>query len=216
MKKLTATLFAIAFICSISFAQNKISNQSSQTISDKGTWELTPNIGFNFASLQANSYQQTASKVGLNIGASIEYYISDRWSFKGRLAFDQKGWGNGFIVPDNGPSYTTDFTLNYVTTTLLASYHFAKKRNWYLHFGPYFANLISASESAGGMDVKDAFSSGDIGLDAGIGVRLPISEKAKIIIEYDGQSGFGNVFKSGTNATTLRGSFNFGVNLKFN
>jgi len=60
---------------------------------------------------------------------------------------------------------------------------------------------------------KQYFKSTDFGLAYGIGVKLPVSETAKINIEYDGQSGLSDIIKnnSGTSIRNARGAFNVGI-----
>jgi len=49
----------------------------------------------------------------------------------------------------------------------------------------------------------------------GIGVKIPISNRAKIFFEYDGQGGLTNIFKDNgdySSVQTLRSSINAGIN----
>jgi opacity protein-like surface antigen len=47
----------------------------------------------------------------------------------------------------------------------------------------------------------------------GIGVKIPVSDKLKLTLEYDAQSGLSNVFNnSDFTVTNSRSSFNVGVN----
>jgi hypothetical protein len=72
----------------------------------------------------------------------------------------------------------------------LANWHFGKKRNWYLHFGPYLGILTSAMETRFKSDLKSMFQPVDAGLNLGIGIKLAVSNKAKLFFELDGQAGF--------------------------
>jgi hypothetical protein len=128
------------------------------------------------------------------------------------LIYDQKGWDNGFFSASN--SGITDYKLDYLTIPVMANWHFGKTRNWYLNFGPYVGILLNAKESAMGMDLKEVFNSTDIGFDAGIGIKFPIAEKAKLFIELNGQGGATDLIKDNT-GTTLRNSvssINVGIN----
>ena len=203
MKNLFITaILALGFV-SVSSAQ------------DKGDMEFGVNIGYNSSSVQASrSYFQPDSGQGFNVGIAADYYFSDRWSIKGKLIYDQKGWDNGSFEDENGNYYPTDYNLNYLTIPIMANWHFGSKRNWYLNFGPYAGFLVSAEETAGGVDVKEAFNSTDFGLALGIGVKIPVSDKLKISLEYDGQSGISEIFKEDNNyrVTNIRGAFNVGIN----
>ena len=179
----------------------------------KGDIELGFNIGYN-SSTVASSMVNSDTGSGINVGFAADYYFSDRWSIKTKLIYDQKGWDNGFIEDlDTGNLYTTDYNINYLTVPVMANWHFAKKRNWYLNFGPYVGFLLSAEETKFGFDVKSGFNSTDFGLAVGIGVKIPVSDKLKISFEYEGQSGVSNIFKqSDANVTNSRSSINVGVN----
>lgn len=182
----------------------------------KGTIEMGVNIGYNMSSV-SSAHESSDSGGGLNVGTSMEYYFSDRWGIKTKLIYDQKGWNNGVYI-DGGfdpvvDGYITDYNLNYLTVPVLANWHFGRKRNWYLHFGPYVGFLMSATETEGGNDVKEAFNTTDFGLALGIGVKVPINDKMRIFFEYDGQGGFAELFKESSEAiTNSRGSFNVGLN----
>jgi len=202
MKNLFLTAILAFGFASISSAQ------------DKGDVEFGFNIGYNSSTvIVSNSIFQPDSGNGLNVGLAADYYFSDRWSIKGKLIYDQKGWDNGTFEDALG-TYLTDYNLNYLTIPVMANWHFGGTRNWYLNFGPYAGFLMSAEETAGGVDVKEAFNSTDFGLAFGIGVKIPVSDKLKISLEFDGQSGFSNVFKetNGYRITNSRGAFNIGLN----
>lgn len=203
MKNLFFTAVLASGLVSISSAQSK------------GDVEFGVNVGYNSSTVQVSrSYFQPDSGQGLNVGFSADYYFSDRWSIKGKLIYDQKGWDNGSFEDANGNYYATDFNLNYLTVPVMANWHFGSKRNWYLNFGPYVGFLMSAEETAGGVDVKEAFNSTDFGLALGIGVKIPVSDKLKISIEYEGQGGGSDIFKESNNyrVSNSRSSLNVGLN----
>ncbi|WP_426670994.1 porin family protein [Mucilaginibacter sp. McL0603] len=209
MKKILTTLLILSGIYSVSFAQTK------------NTAEFGVNIGLNTSNVSlSGSGQSTDYTSGFNAGISGEYYFSDRWGIKGKLTYDQKGWGNGFIdFYDNAGNVTgtidgVNIHLNYLTIPVMADWHFGRMRNWYLNFGPYVGVLLNTSESSNsGVNIKDAFNTTDFGLAAGIGVKFPISKSVKLFIEADGQSGITNIFKDsgGETIQNVRSSLNFGV-----
>jgi opacity protein-like surface antigen len=191
----------------------------------KGTVEFGANVGLN-RSLVSNTTGSTDPLMGLNAALSADYYFSDRWSIKGKLIYDQKGWANGFIKFDtlNGqnpydPSFyqviTTDFNFDYITIPVMANWHFGKKRNWYLNFGPYVGFLVSAKDSKLKYNFKEEFQKTDFGLELGIGVKIPVSDKLKIYFEYEEQTGFTDIYvinNTGSAVTNSRGSLNVGLN----
>ena len=180
----------------------------------KGAVEFGFNIGYNGSSVTTPD-GNTDRLSGFNAAASADYYFSKIWSVKAKLIYDQKGWANGFYENfDTGESYRTDYRLNYITIPVTANWHFGNTRNWHLNFGPYVGFLTSANETRFGMDVKEAFNSSDFGLSVGVGVKIPVSDKLKLSLEYDTQGGLANIFKQSDGATILnsRYSLNVGVN----
>ena len=184
----------------------------------KGDVELGFNSGVNF-SLAGNNTGNSNLSTAFNLSASADYFFSSRWSLKSKLIYDKKGWDNGFVEnpsfdPSLQSSYKTNFNLNYLTILVLASWHFGKKRNWQLHFGPYTGFLLNANETTFGTKLTQAFTTVDFGLSLGVGVKIPISDKLKLSLEYDEQTGFTEIFKenSASTITNSRTSFNIGVN----
>lgn len=201
MKKVLCAILIVLSSTTVLFAQKK------------GTTELGFNFGYNNSSARSSEISSDLGS-GFNVGFAMDYYFSDRWSIKGKLIYDQKGWDNGFITDlDTGTTYETDYNLNYLTIPVMANWHFAKKRNWYLNFGPYLGMLLSAKETRFGLDLKEGFNGTDFGLALGIGVKIPVSDQMKLFLEYEGQSGFTNIFKeSNETITNSRSSFNVGLN----
>ena len=200
-------LFFIAMMACASFGTVQAQKTSG--------FELGGNAGISFAALTDSDAQNTTDRITtFNLAASGEYYFSDRWGLKMKLILDNKGWGNGFITDQFGNTITnTDFNLTYLTVPVMANWHFGSTRKWYLNFGLYAGFLLNAEDSATNTDVSDAIQSVDIGLAAGIGYKFPISEKAFLYVEYEGQAGFGDVFETnlGDTVRTTRDSFNIGV-----
>jgi hypothetical protein len=207
MKKIFTTLCLLVGIYSFTQAQSRNKN------------EFGIDIGYNGAYLIANnSYESTDVISGLNVGLSVDHYFSRTWSLKVKAIYDQKGWGNGFIIFNNNNNNPVtingvNFKLNYITVPVMANVHFGQTKNWYLDFGPYIGFLTSAHANYQNLDVTDMVNSTDGGLALGIGVKIPISRKTRFFIEYDGQSGVAHVFRdSYDNAQMIRGSFNVGLN----
>jgi hypothetical protein len=195
MNKFFTTLIAVFAISASAFSQTK------------GTNEVSVNVGYNAATVTANNLSADY-KSGFNVGIALDHYFSESWSIKVKAAYDQKGWANGFY----GNS-VADYKLDYVTVPVMANWHFGRTKNWYINFGPYIGFLLTASETSGGTDVKPFFSTTDAGLDAGIGVKFPVSNKAKFFIELNGQAGIADINK-GNSGTTIRNSVS-NINIGF-
>ena len=205
MKKTLITLIAVFGFYNLSLAQTK------------GNIEFGVQAGFTNSSVQVNANNSSYNFFGgFNTGLTGDYYFSDRWSFKAALNYDQKGWGNGFIITPNGVETDhVSYRLNYLTVPLMANWHFGHTRNWYLNFGPYVGFLLSASNSAYNTDIKSSFNSVDGGLAFGIGIKIPVSPKTKIFFEYGGQSGVSNIFSNTTDGSRVQNvmeSINVGFN----
>jgi hypothetical protein len=187
------------------------SNLSAQK---KGDVEFGVNIGFNNSSV-SDEYGSYDSSIGLNLGGSLDYYFSRDWSLKVKMIYDQKGWDNDFIRNlDDGRLYPTDYNLDYLTIPVMANWHFGNRREWYLNFGPYFGFLISAKDTQFDADLKKFFNTNDFGLAAGIGVKIPISNKLRFFAEIEGQGGFTDINKDPgyRSLTNSRSSLNVGLN----
>ncbi|MXN93133.1 outer membrane beta-barrel protein [Flavobacterium sp. Sd200] len=188
---------------------------TAATAQSKGNVEFGYNVGLN-SSFISDSWGSSDIRTGFNAGVSADFYFSDSWSVKAKVAYDKKGWNNDFITVD-GNLYRTNFALDYITVPVMANWHFGNTKNWYVNFGPYVGFLVNAEETALNNDVKDMLNSTDWGLAFGLGVKIPLSNYIKLFIEYDVQSGFTDVFKDnynyGSNFSTTRGALNVGLNL---
>jgi hypothetical protein len=202
MIKTYTTLLIALGIYSATFAQTK------------NTAEFGVNIGYNAATVKTDQYSNSSNRNGFNLGASAEYYFSERWSIKGKLIYDQKGWNDGFITSDN-TDYTTNYELDYITVPVMANWHFGRKRNWYLHFGPYVGILLNARETAFNTDLKSTFNGTDVGFSSGVGVKFPISNNAKLFVEADGQDGFTDIFQSNSDAAVFNERFSINIGINF-
>lgn len=203
MKKILITILILSGIYTAASAQSL------------NTGEFGVNVGLNTSSVQYSGTGENSDyKAGVNIGISGEYYFSDRWGIKAKVSYDQKGWGNGFLVLDDGTEIDgVDYHLNYITVPVMADWHFGRRRNWYLDFGPYVGFLASASETSHSADVKPLFNNTDVGIAFGIGVKIPVSRTASVFFEYDGQGGLNNVFSTSEGGTfqNIRSGFNVGL-----
>ncbi|WP_452224709.1 porin family protein [Lacinutrix chionoecetis] len=183
---------------------------------DKGDFELGLGAGVNLSNVVVggDTENSTDSRTSFNIGASGEYYFSDRWGIKAKFIYDQKGWGNGFVFNEETSETTvTDFELGYLTIPVMANWHFGSTRKWYLNFGPYVGILLNAEDSVLGLDLKEGFNTTDFGLAFGIGYKFEIADNTKLFIEYDGQSGLSDIFENneGDSVRNGRSSINVGV-----
>lgn len=205
MKKVFVTLFIILGFYGISHAQRR------------GDLQFGVTVGGNLSYIEDDNYNASDVLGGFNAGLSADYYFSRAWSLKVEARFDQKGYANGSLFDDQGNDIQdfVNFRLNYIDVPVLASVHFGRNREWYFDFGPYIGFLTSAkTTNYNNLDVKDSFNNTDGGLDVAIGVKLPISPRAKFFIELGGEAGVGNVF-SGDYGSSQNFSNNLNVGINF-
>ena len=185
---------------------------TSLSAQKKGDVEFGLNIGYNNSSVSDDRSTSDAGN-GFNLGGSMEYYFSRDWGVKAKLIYDQKGWNND-LIDGPGGTYPTNINLNYLTIPIMANWHFGNHRNWYVNFGPYFGFLLNANETRFDTDITSDFNENDFGFAAGIGLKVPVSNKLKLFFEFEGQGGFNDIFKNNPNSsvTNSRSSFNVGFN----
>lgn len=185
---------------------------------EKGKIEFGGSAGLNYSTIGTRNKSSDGS-ISFNLAASADYYFSDRWSVRAKLIYDRKGWDNAFYSTYDEATLTTysektDVNLNYFTIPVEAKWHFGRKRNWYLHLGPYAGFLLNSKAKDLDLDTTDEFRTADFGIAFGGGVKFPISEKLKIFVEYDEQTGLSEIFEKNSNSrmTNARLSLNVGVN----
>ena len=203
MKKILVTLLILLGFYSVSHAQRR------------GDVQFGVTVGGNLSYIQDDQYYSSNVLGGFNAGLSADYYFSRSWSLKVEARYDQKGYAGGTLYDDQGNDIAdnVNFRLNYVTVPVLASYHFGRDREWYIDFGPYVSFLTSAKETNDNVDVKDSFNSTDGGFDLAIGVKIPISPRAKFFVELGGEAGVANIFSGSYDSTqNLSNNLNVGIN----
>ena len=78
-------------------------------------------------------------------------------------------------------------------------------------WGNGFIGILTSAKAAG-YDLKDSFNTTDVGFRIDLGVKFPISDRAKFFIEIGGQGGGTNIFKDGASVQNETSSLNVGVN----
>lgn len=202
------TKFFIISLLALSLATTTAFSQS------KNDTEFGFSIGYNSATVTAEGVTNTKHRTGFSAGFLVDHYFTDSWSIFGKLVYDQKGWANGYINTPTTTTYT-DFHLDYLTIPVLADWHFGHTKNWYLNFGPYAAILLNASQTATDDDIKDFFNTVDAGLDLGIGVKFPVTDKTKFFIEVNGQGGASDLFKDNAGSAVHNNLSNVSIGFKF-
>ncbi len=206
MTKFFTPLLIVLGIYSSTFAQTK------------NNVEFGANIGYNVAYINETGIGDLNSPAigGVNLAISADIKVSDWWSIKGKLIYDQKGWNDGYVVDADGATVDyVDFRLNYITIPVTANWHFGRMKNWYLNFGPYAGFLLNATETSSGANIKPGFNNTDFGIALGIGVKFPITDKLRLFIEDEGEAGVINILKGspdGILIQNVRSGLNVGIN----
>jgi len=181
----------LLLVCLVTFVSLFSQEESTFNYPVKGDKLYMVSIGSYDASIIDNNFRTVEGTASLNsFGVSFNYenYLSKNWSFKTGVVIDPKGF--------QSPLGISKLRMQYLTAPFLMSWHFGKKRRWYLHFGAYAGYLLSVKDkdingNSSPLDLRGNFNSWDIGLDIGIGIRIPIGSHM-FFVETDGQTGLTN------------------------
>lgn len=176
--------------------------------SDSGDFTLAPQLGLNLSNYASSETLTNKIRVASNFGLIGEYYFNDRWSLRSGLLYDSKGT----VLTVAGLDFIDK--LNYLAIPVHADWHFGKKRNWFMNFGPTFGFLISANADTpdGNFSIKkDLDSSFDVGLGFGIGYKFNVSENAEFYFQYQTFNGFISVIDLDIVLVNATSALNVGV-----
>lgn len=175
-------------------------------IKEKGTIEITPKIGSSSFS-EYNKKDHTDSNSGVSFGATIDYYLNNRWSLRSGLVFDKMGGEYQFNY------VKIEDKINYVSVPLNANWHFGSTRKWNLNFGLSPSFLTSANTN--GMDIKDGLESFQLGFTYGIGYKIEVTPKFGVLIDLQLYNGLTNISADKNyEFTNSGGGFNVGAVLE--
>ena len=157
-----------------------------QAQNEKGTFELTPIIGFASSNYTSSKKLSNDPITSTDFGSYADYYFNNRWSIRSGFLFQTMGseYRDGIIYTEK---------LKYLTLPINANWHFGKTRNWNLNFGFSLGFLNSATSN--GHDIKKLVNNNQFGLSFGIGYKFKITEKFGILIDFQGMSGLSEVAK---------------------
>lgn len=181
MKKILLSLITIiSFVSSI--AQSK----------EKGTIEITPKIGSSGFSEYHEADINLNSNSGVSFGATADYYLNNRWSFRTGLDFNKMG-EKVFLSEKEKKA-------NYLSIPLNANWHFGSTRKWNLNFGfsPSFLLNAELIDSKGNhIEIPESdLKSFQLGSSFGIGYKIEITKKFGILLDYQFFIGLTNINKA--------------------
>jgi hypothetical protein len=111
---------------------------------------------------------ETSSLIGFHAGVNYQNKIGNSIYLTPGLIFSQKGASFDFSF--GGTSEESKLKMSYVDIPVMIKYQSNPEKGFFAEGGPYFGILLSAD--ADGEDVKEDFSSLDIGIGAGVGYDL--------------------------------------------
>lgn len=139
-------------------------------------------------------------------GISYQYSFSENFSFFSALDYERKGsvvslqLSGLYVGPEDLKAHTN---YNYMVLPLLARYSFGKHLKMFVNAGPYVAYLIkvtSVTEETDfvphtELDLTDESYRYDLGISAGLGLRIPVNEKMAFTVEVRNNLGLVNTLK---------------------
>ncbi len=158
------------------------------------------------------------AKLGLSAGVGLIHVINSRWAINLKCGFENKG-NKLILYNDFDPRYnppantkgTMDFTLNYLTVSILPKYYAFKNRKIYLGFGPYIGYLkkvkiytdasingVLVGRSSWSPDPHLDYKETDIGVVSMVGHDININQKIECSIQFISSLGLKDVTKAGT------------------
>jgi hypothetical protein len=164
--------------------------------------QLSVQAGVNVASWRAEFdgvTVETDSKPGFAVGVTYSTPVSDKFNFRPGLMYTQKG----------AKLFGFETSQNYLELPLSFVYQSNPMKGFFAEGGPYIGFLLSADSD--GEDVKDDFSSTDVGLNLGVGWDF-----GKLMVGVRGGIGISNLAKNDGTAdegkiTNSNGQLWFGV-----
>lgn len=215
LKFLTLSLFAM-FLSAAVYAQ-----ESGRV------WSIGPEVGVNF-SKWGNDADDSDYKAGLVAGGFVTYSIRDTYGFTAKVLFSQKGAAYTMTAP--GEDIDVKSQLNYIEIPVLARLFFNREGTVRpnVFVGPSFGFLTGAKIKVEDGDYenyediddnidsyKDVYNTFDLGLAAGLGLNIRVSEEMYFIIDARYTYGLTDIAKGGSSinnqAVAVSAGLSFGI-----
>ena len=137
---------------------------------------------------------QIKKEVGQNFGLIINYRINNFLFLQSEFNYEEKGFEFKNVLIGGG--YSGNYELKYLTVPLIANFEFGRSVRYFSYTGFYFSILISADNQTIGTststpelvkydhsyDAKDQFNKNEIGAVIGLGIKIPLCDKVKLMI----------------------------------
>jgi len=141
---------------------------------------------------------------------TAQYDISNIFAIKTGIGYERKGTANlqPFTDAQGNPTSGTISSsdqLQYLMVPILGKFSFGKDIKFIAEAGPYFGYLIKATEVLditepsglnhhGSNDETSHFNTIDIGISAGVGIQIPLSDKLLLEVELRNNLGLANTY----------------------
>ena len=214
MKKISIIIICLIFC-------NVVKSQESRMIIGL---DLQPAISTFYGSDITSDYRSLFSVTG---GINFEYLLTDKFSLKSGLYYDQKNSSANVleesIEPGTYYSENVNFYFNYLSIPFLVSISSQGKCKLFIDAGlviGYFMNgklVINGFYNGYGqriINTTNDFSRIDVGASLGIGLNIPIYNKFVGSIEIKDNNSLFNIVKGSNNGTIRNNLFTILVGLK--
>ncbi len=174
----------------------------------KGNFEIGLTGGLNIASVSSpmDYYPDlgTDDRTAANLGLSVAYYLTDHWSIKTKLLYDQKGEKGQITFYEIDPAMgipfaqtNSNFELDYLTLPLTVNWQFGKKVILSFGAGGYYGLLIKSNEAEQMQNYSTfyGYEKSDYGAVGNFGIKVPVYKSLKIGLEYEFQQGYQEILE---------------------
>jgi hypothetical protein len=168
--------------------------------------EITAKIGASGSGVY-NENKSSDYNSGVELGARVDYYFNNIWSFCSGFIADRMGSKNQF----SGNFY--EDKLSYLSIPVNANWHFGSTRKWNLHFGLSPSSLTNAKFKENGNTTyipESAIESFQLGFTYGIEYKIEINEKFGFLIDAQFFNGLTNINKA-SQERIVNGGYSFNV-----
>lgn len=156
-------------------------------------------VGPGFTDVGGDLFKDTQNRIGLNMGVTYDYFLSDNLSLGAEILYSPRGFRTYFYLRDQQNNdlgtETIEYNYDYVAIPIKISYSGTTKFYIFNSVGLIPAFLISAKTKIPAMpgsearteDVKDQISSFDIAGMMEIGVGYTLHKQCRIFTSLSGQ-----------------------------
>jgi hypothetical protein len=185
---------------------------SAVTLAQSGSLTIGLEGGPNRSTLWGNEHIQQYKKsralenvTNYSSGVSVEYSFTDLLSLRSGIAFERKGLSYKVYHLDQWGNQSEEIpgrkNFDYIILPLMARVTIGNKPIFFVNAGPYLGFLLrqtdllesSSLQHGSSTDYTETYKRLDMGISAGIGAGLPITERAMLTMEVRHNLGLYNI-----------------------